>query len=95
MSEWIPVIWHTITEEERRREEYPKDWVVHLDCVLPNDGDEILVTILDKNGNPYVEKDTCYVDDGWYLDSGYDWIDDVIAWMPLPEPYKADTGEEE
>lgn len=25
---------------------------------------------------------------GYELDSGHDWIEDVIAWMPLPEPYR-------
>lgn len=88
MVEWIPVKWHEITAEEREKEGYPAEWQIHLDCVLPNDGDEILITVYSKNSEPYVEKDLCYVDDGWYLDSGYDWVDDVIAWAPLPEPYK-------
>jgi hypothetical protein len=83
-TRWIPVKWHEITDEEREREGYPKDWVCHLDCILPEDGEEILITT--KNG--YVEKDTAYCDDGYYLDSGYDWVDDVVAWMPLPEPYR-------
>ena len=86
-ANWIPVRWHEITKEEREKEGYPEDWGVHLDCPLPCDGDEILVTVKSHGGN-YVEKDVCYVDEGWYLDSGYDWVDDVIAWMPLPEPYK-------
>ncbi len=82
--EWIPIKWHVITEEERIREEYPADWAVFLDCVMPEDEQEILITT--KNG--YVEKDKCLKDDGFYLDSGYGWVDDVVAWMPLPEPYK-------
>ena len=81
---WIPVKWHDITEEEREKEGYPSEWVVRLDCILPEDGEEILITT--KRG--IVEKDTAYCDDGCYLDSGYDWVDDVVAWMPLPEPYK-------
>lgn len=84
---WIPVTEHEITEEEREKEGYPSEWVVHLDCILPEDGEEILITT--KNG--YVEKDTAYWDDGCYLDNGYDWVDDVVAWMPLPEPYKAES----
>ena len=90
-NKWIPVKWHTITEEEREREEYPKEWVVYLDCVLPEDGEEILITT--KSG--YVEKDTAYCDDGYgyFLDSGYDWVEDVKAWMPLPKPYEEGAEE--
>ena len=91
-DDWIPVKWHAITEEERKREGYPNDWAVFLDCPLPNDNDEILITLAGRGSN-YVEKDVCYVDDGWHLDSGYSWIDDVIAWMPLPEPYEAESEE--
>ena len=86
-SGWIPVKWHEITEDERVKEEYPSEWLVHLDCILPEDGEEILITT--KHG--YVGKDTAYCDDGYYLDSGCDWVDDVVAWMPLPEPYKAES----
>ena len=41
-----------------------------------------------------IELDECYSDDGctFSLDSGYDWIDDVVAWMPLPEPYRESEG---
>lgn len=84
LSKWIPIKWHYITDEEREREGYPKDWVYHLDCEMPEDEQEILVTT--KHG--YVEKDVCYLDDGFSLDSGWDWVDDIVAWMPLPEPYR-------
>ena len=83
-TEWIPVIWHEITDEEREREGYPKDWVVYLDCEMPSDEQKILVTT--RWGT--VEADVCYEDGEFSLDSGYDWIDDIIAWKPLPEPYK-------
>lgn len=91
--EWIPVTYHEITDEEREREGYPKDWAVHLDCVMPYDGQQILITT--KSG--LVELDECYSDDGctFSLDSGYDWVDDVIAWQPKPKPYKANRGNEE
>lgn len=89
-GEWIPIKWHEITDEEREREGYPKDWVVHIDCDMPNDGDEILVQT--KNG--YIRWDVCYEDGEFSLDSGWDWIEDIVAWMPLPEPYRK-GGEEE
>lgn len=81
---WIPFKYHYITEEERQREEYPEEWVYYIDCTMPDDGDEILVTTT----SGYVEEDICYIDDGYSLDSGYDWIEDIIAWMPKPTPYK-------
>lgn len=92
-SMWIPVKWHTITDEEREREGYPKDWACHIDNIMPYDGQRILITT--KGG--FVELDECYSDDGctFALDSGYDWVDDVVAWMPLPEPYTAEGSEKE
>ena len=87
---WIPVKWHEITDEEREREGYPKDWVVLLDCDLPDDEQEILVT--SRYGT--VEKDVCFLDGEAALDSGWSWIDDIIAWQPLPDPYREDGGSE-
>ena len=82
-TEWIPVIWYEITDKERNREGYPKDLVVYIDCEMPSDEQKILVTT--RWGT--VEADVCYEDGEFSLDSGYDWIDDIIAWMPRPEPY--------
>jgi hypothetical protein len=88
---WIPVKFHEITEQEREKEELPSEWTVLIDSKMPEDGQEILVTVkhTDREGTVhyYVEKDICYLDDGCYLDSGYDWITDIAAWKPLPKPY--------
>lgn len=92
---WIPVKWHEITEEEREREGYPEEWDIHPDCLMPNDGDEILITVKGSKGSRWVEKDTALIDEEHYLDSGYSWVDDVIAWMPLPEPWKGESEDEE
>jgi len=92
-SPWIPVKWHEITDEERKREGYPEEWLIMLDCLMPNDEEEILVTIKSSRGGLHVEKDVCYVDDGYSLDSGYVWIDDVVAWMPLPAPFEPQESE--
>lgn len=81
---WIPIKWHEITDEEREREGYPKDWVVHIDCEMPCDEQEILVQT--KKG--YIRWDVCYEDGEFSLDSGWDWIEDIVAWIPLPEPYR-------
>lgn len=85
---WIPVKAHAITEEEAEIEGYPDDWVYLFDCEMPADNEEILITT--ESG--YIAKDICYIDDGYSLDSGYDWLTDIKTWMPLPQPYK--EGEE-
>ena len=85
---WVPVKWHELTDEEREREGYPEEWLTIFDCLMPDDGEEILVTIKGSRGGLHIEKDVCYVNDGYSLDSGYDWIDDVVAWMPLPAPFE-------
>ena len=80
---WIVFTQREMTEEEK--EVYGEDLEYILDCKLPDDGEEIIVCY--KNG--YVDTDTFIRDtDGCYLDSGNDFIDDVIAWMPLPAPYQ-------
>ena len=82
---WIPVKYHQISEKERAEECISKDIQYMLDCKMPDDGQEILVT----NGQT-TWQDTSFIDcDGYYLDGGYDWID-IMAWMPLPKPYKED-----
>ena len=83
-TEWIPVKFRPLTEEEQ--EEYPH-YCYFADCLMPDDGEEILVTT--RHGT--VEKDVAGFDDGFYLDSGYDWGTDVVAWSPLPEPYKVES----
>lgn len=82
---WIPVKYHQISEKERAEESISNDIQYMLDCKMPDDGQEILVT----NGET-TWQDTCFIDcDGYYLDSNYDWID-ITAWRPLSEPYKED-----
>lgn len=82
-GEWIPFTRRPMTEEEQK--DYPNCTFI-LDCVLPDDGDEILVS----NGR-FVWMDTfCNDIDGCYLDSGDD-IDEDMAWMPLPKPYEPKT----
>jgi len=81
---WVPVKAHPATDEEQESSPDIDYW---FDCEMPDDEQEILVTVKHKNWVS-VEKDVCYVDSCYGLDSGYDWLDDIIAWMPLPEPYK-------
>lgn len=87
-DKWIPIKWHTITEEEREREGYPKEWVIYLDCEMPADNESILVQ---THGGSICE-DVCYADGEYSLDSGYDWIEDVVAWRPLPPVYQEEDN---
>ena len=80
---WIPVKWHVILDAEWEEEGIPDDIVYYLDCPMPEDGEEIIVTDgkrvwTDENSIDIV---------GHCLESGNDWKD-IKAWMPLPERYK-------
>ena len=82
---WIPIKYHQISEKERAEESISNDIRYMLDCKMPDDEQEILVT-----DGETTWQDTCFIDcDGYYLDSNYDWIE-ITAWQPLPKPYKED-----
>ena len=65
---------------------------------LPSQTGEYLVTVYFE-GCIWTDKFeyTPTLDGGWRDNETnpqvIDWNDSVIAWMPLPEPYKGDTGE--
>ena len=80
---WIPFTRRPMTEEEQK--DYP-NCTFMFDCVLPDDGDEILVS----NGRFVWMDALCNDGDGFYLGSGDD-IGEDMAWMPLPEPYEPKT----
>ena len=91
-QEWIPVKYRPMTAEERKRfeEEYiygyelEDDEALMFDCEMPEDGQEILVSC--RYGR--VDEDICQYDGEFYgLEGNDDW-DGIIAWMPLPEPYR-------
>ena len=60
-----------------------------LTCELPDD-EEVLIT---RGKNVYA--DTIYSDgESYWTDSGVDLIE-YTAWMPLPEPYRAESEVED
>ena len=88
MGNWIPIKTRPLTGEEKvlfSDREYSEDSLFIFDCPLPDDDQEVLVC--SKWGTVTIdtfrrdENDGCYFEE--YCDDG-----DVIAWMPLPEPYK-------
>ena len=98
-TRWIPIKKRPLTDEELRYyyDNFGNDMIPEymLDCPLPENGQEILITFQMGNGKRIVAFDTCGIDEwGHYLED-YDDFDCVIAWMPLPEPYKAESEEEE
>ena len=87
-TRWIPFTKRPMTDEER---EYYREWsdvegAEIFDCPLPENGQEVLVSY-----GGYVCVDVFCKDDGCYFE-GVD-IDDVQAWMPLPQPYKGESEE--
>ncbi len=80
-AKWIPFTMRELTTEEK--EEHP-EWEYIMDCELPDDGEEILVS-----DGKFIWSDTFVNDgDGCYLDGGTDL--DGCSWMPLPEPWRGE-----
>ena len=82
---WIPIKTRPMTKEEK---EYYLEYLFEGDgliyeCPLPEDGQEVLVTSMYGS----VDKTTFYTDCGNYFEN-YEDYDEVIAWQPLPEPFK-------
>ena len=78
---WYPVKRRPLTEEEL--EEYGHEYSEMWDCTLPDESCTVIITYTyrDQKYVTYTEFDF----DDKYFD---DYNDEVIAWMPLPEPYK-------
>lgn len=86
MSEWIPIKMRPMTDEEKAEYLECGDGFIY-DCRLPDDGDEVLITTVYGS----VVQTTFYndYDYGCYFEM-YEDEDEVLAWMPLPKPYKKD-----
>lgn len=77
-GEWIPL------KQKRNRETGRYEFAFPT----PKNNQHILVTVTCKGHEPV--QDDYWRKQGTYghLDSGYRICDDVIAWMPMPEPYR-------
>lgn len=77
---WHEVIQRPLTDEEKKEyAEYSYEPAYMLDCLLPDDGQEILIAT--RWG---VDTDICCVDEFYYLESRGDW-EDVLAWAEMPK----------
>lgn len=86
IQNWIPIVRRDLTQEEK--ESYYSlnglEPEYMIENRMPDDGEEVLVS---WGGN--VLKDIFSHD---YFDFENISVDEIEAWMPLPEPYKADKG---
>lgn len=88
VQKWIQIKTRPMDDEERDyyEEHYgfrPYDDEVMFDCMMPDDGQEILVSF--KSG--FVSTDICDSDGGFIgLEGNGDW-DGITAWMPFPKAY--------
>lgn len=95
MGEWIPVTFRRMTEQEAQEHEerlgvkLQEDEKIMFNCPLPEDDQEILVCT--KWGHIYIDRCEYDPDYGYGLETNADW-DGIVAWMPLPEPYKPEGG---
>lgn len=87
--QWIPLTYRPMNEEEyedfkREFGEFPIEEPKMFSCQMPEDDQEILVCT--DIGHIYLDR--CEMDEcGYGLEENGDW-DGIVAWMPLPEPYK-------
>lgn len=76
-GEWIPIEFHTPTKEEKKK--ISKRTFLVLDNLIPSNGEKVLVCTI------YGE---IFMDTFNYGDAA-DFIKKrIVAWMPLPEPYR-------
>lgn len=87
MSKWIPV-------KDRLPEMHEETGI--LKKFVKMRSNEVLVTIKDKNNGSVVTHSGCSLWDGKWHGDIFEWLKatkcnyEVIAWMPLPEPYRED-----
>ena len=86
---WIPVAWREPTEEEKER--HP-EITAFTDSPLPDDGEDVLITVAWRNSKTQemeyrVYADCAHREDGIEFENVFN-FEELIAWRPMPEPYK-------
>ena len=67
------------------------DWIP-IEKEKPRGAEHVLVTLYWEEDDWY---EVCEIDYGVLKADGNNLIDNVIAWMPLPEPYKKEKRNED
>lgn len=83
-TSWVPITYREMTEEEKN--EFTVEGTKILNCPLPDDGAEVLITT--EFGNVFMDVFHNDIGDCYFED--YD-IEDAKAWMPLPKPYEKEA----
>ena len=95
MSEWIPVTARPMSSEERLEWSEKLGYDIEYNealiytSQLPDDGQEVLVC--GRYGRVWIDKFGNDPDYGCYFEENGD-MDGIVAWMPLPEPYRGGGG---
>ena len=83
-----------------RNKEYDSDWTKCSDNHLPDMDVDVLGTSKDGDVLKVTRMKSYFEDAGWEwvlsddIEGNYYHPDEIIAWMPLPEPYKPQESEE-
>lgn len=81
---WTELTSRLMTDEEKEeRGLQPEEIANMINSNLPQDGEEVLITVRGT------VTQTTFIEEG-YGEVGFDdeYIEDVTAWMPMPEPFK-------
>lgn len=94
---WIPITARPMDEEERLEAEevgfiLENDEALIYTSQLPDDGQEVLVC--GRNGRVWIDTFMSDPDYGCYFEDNGD-MDGIMAWMPLPKPYRERREEDE
>ena len=99
-SSWNPIKTEKISDDEKKElaerydmspEAFDDCW--RYACKMPEDNQECLIT---TSVWGYVKIDTFHIDeDGAMYFEEHEDEDDVLAWMPLPEPYTKEDSDHE
>lgn len=89
MSEWIPIKTRPMDEDERkewseRLGHNLEDYEAVIYTSLPDEGQDVLICL--QNGD--IRVDSLEEDNYGCYFYAYGDVDGVVAWMPLPKPYK-------
>ena len=95
-QQWHPITSRPMDEEERECWKELRGYTLEDDETViysgtPDDGDEVLVCT--AGGNVFIDTFYSDPDNGCYFEENGD-MDGIVAWMPLPKPYKAERSED-
>ena len=86
-----------VLEKQMSSSENPNKWIPvserlpkdHENVLIYLSSNQITIGLYNSHRLPFMDKPI-----GWGADAPHDWSsDDVVAWMPLPQPYKGESEE--